>query len=250
MTETTTPILPCRTLPPVLDFYAALGFETTFEQRSPNPYAVVVRGGVELHFFGMKRYDPAQSYSTCHISTDDVDALYAAFRAGLKETYGKVPSRGLPRIGPLKDMPYGTRQFLVSDPGGNCLRVGQRTGGDLRHPPAPRERVARVLQSATLLADSRQDPETAARVLDRALAVADEAGAAEGAAGGGTVPAWRPTPVQLLRLLVLRSDLARRPDDPERAATLPERASAVGLTADERETARDDPARLTELREE
>ncbi|PJE94984.1 glyoxalase/bleomycin resistance/extradiol dioxygenase family protein [Streptomyces carminius] len=248
MTETTTPILPCRTLPPVLGFYAALGFETTFEQRSPNPYAVVARGGIELHFFGMKRYDPARSYSTCHIATDDVDALYAAFRAGLKESYGKVPSRGLPRIGPVKDMPCGTRQFLVSDPGGNCLRIGQRTGGDLRHPPAPRERFARVLQSATLLADSRQDPETAARILDRALA-ADGAGAAEGAAGRGTVPAQRPTPVQLLRLLVLRGDLARRLGAPEREAALLKRASADGLTADEREAVRDDLARPAELRE-
>ena len=49
MGEKTIPILPCQSLQPLLDFYTALGFEVTFEQRSPNPYAVVERGGVELH---------------------------------------------------------------------------------------------------------------------------------------------------------------------------------------------------------
>jgi predicted lactoylglutathione lyase len=47
MPEKTIPILPCRTLQPVLDFYTALGFEVTYQQRSPNPYAVVQRGGIE-----------------------------------------------------------------------------------------------------------------------------------------------------------------------------------------------------------
>jgi hypothetical protein len=35
--ETTIPVLPCQALQPVIDFYAALGFDVTFQQRSPNP---------------------------------------------------------------------------------------------------------------------------------------------------------------------------------------------------------------------
>ncbi|SDN11866.1 hypothetical protein SAMN05444921_119106 [Streptomyces wuyuanensis] len=65
MNERTIPILPCRTIEPVLDFYTALGFEVTFRQRSPRPYAVVERGGIELQFFGIKRHEPAESVSTC-----------------------------------------------------------------------------------------------------------------------------------------------------------------------------------------
>jgi hypothetical protein len=38
----------------------------TFRQRSPNPYAVVRRGGIELQFFGLKQYEPAESVSTCY----------------------------------------------------------------------------------------------------------------------------------------------------------------------------------------
>jgi hypothetical protein len=233
MAETTVPMLPCRTLPPVLDFYRALGFEVTFEQRSPNPYAVVERGGVQLHFFGMRRYDPTQSYSTCYVHTDDVDTLYETFRAGIRAAYGRVPTRGLPRIGPLKDTTHGMRQFLMSDPGGNCVRVGQPISDDLRHRPAPEETFARALHTANLFADSKDDPAAAAKVLDRALRTEDE----------------RPTPVQLLRLLVLRADVADRLGDEETAASALARAVTVELTEGERESAREDLDRLEALRE-
>ncbi|MGW0034430.1 bleomycin resistance protein [Streptomyces sp. NPDC003314] len=231
--EKTIPILPCRTLQPVLDFYTALGFEVTFRQRSPNPYAVVERGGIQLHFFGMKQYDPTVSYSMCYVRTDAVDELHAAFRAGLKAAYGRIPTRGLPRIGPLKDTTYGVRQFLLTDPGGNCIRIGQPTKDDPHHRPAPEETFARALHHAALLADSKEDAAGAARILDRALGNEDE----------------HPTPVQLLRLLVLRADVADRLADEKTAVTALARAAALALTEEEREAARDDLTRLRELLE-
>ncbi|MEV5546352.1 VOC family protein [Streptomyces sp. NPDC052309] len=232
MGETTVPILPCRNLEPVLGFYTALGFEVTFHQRSPNPYAVVRHGGIELHFFAMKRYEPADSFSTCLVRTDDVDGLYESFRAGLKSAYGRVPTRGLPRIGALRDTSFGTRQFLMTDPGGNCVRVGQPVDDDQRHRPAPEETFARALHHASLLADSRDDPQAAAKVLDRVLGPTDE----------------RPTPVQLLRLLALRADVAGRLGDEETAAAALDRAAGIPLTEPERSAVRDDLARIEELR--
>ncbi len=214
MAEKTVPILPCQTLQPVLDFYTALGFEVTFHQKSPNPFGVVERGGIQLQFFGMKKYDPAASFSTCYVLTDDVDALYESFRAGLKAAYGKIPTRGLPRLGQLKDMSYGVRQFLLSDPGGNCIRVGQQISEDLHHRPAPKETFARALHQAALFADSKEDPAGAAKILDRVLALEDE----------------RPTPAQLVQLLELRAEIAHRLYDDEAAAALRERAAAVGRT--------------------
>ncbi|CUW25934.1 MULTISPECIES: bleomycin resistance protein [Streptomyces] len=232
MSETTIPILPCRTLQPVLDFYSALGFDVTFQQTSPNPYAVVERGGIQLHFFGMKRYEPTESFSTCYVRTDDVDGLHQAFRAGLAARYGRVPTRGLPRMGALRDTSHGMRQFLMTDPGGNCIRVGQPTSEDLHHRPAPKETFARALHYASLFADSREDPAAAAKVLDQVLRLQDE----------------RPTPVQLLRLLVLRADVARRLGDEELALSALSRAAAIHLTAEERDSVEDDLARLKELR--
>ena len=47
----------------------------------------------------MKGYDPAGSYSSCYVMVDDIDPLYADFRAGLKPAMGRIPTRGIPRIG-------------------------------------------------------------------------------------------------------------------------------------------------------
>jgi hypothetical protein len=232
MSEKTIPMLPCHALQPVLDFYTALGFEVTFRQNSPNPYAVVERADIHLHFFGMKRYEPTQSYSTCYIRTDDVDRLHEDFRSGLKTAYGRIPTRGLPRIGALRDTSHGVRQFLMTDPGGNCLRVGQPTSPDQRHRPAPTEPFARALHHASLFADSRDDPAAAAKIIDRVLR-------------GEDAP---PTPVQLFRLLVLRADVAGRLGDEGTATSALARAAATPLTARERESVRDELERLEELR--
>ncbi len=197
---------------------------------------MVERGGVELQFFGLKTYEPTASISTCYVVTDDVDGLYAAFRAGLKRAYGRVPTRGLPRIGPLKDMSYGMRHFLMTDPGGNRVRVGQPTGEDQHqhHRPAPRETYARALHHASLLADSRDDPAAAAKVIDRVLRPAE---------GAPT-----PTASQLVQLLVLRADAAARTGDEETAADAIRRAGAVPLTDEERQEASDSLLRLEDLR--
>ncbi|WP_328875963.1 VOC family protein [Streptomyces sp. NBC_00287] len=231
MTEKTIPILPCQTLQPVLDFYTALGFEVTFEQRNPNPYAVVERGDIQLQFFGMKRYEPADSFSTCYVQTDDVDGLYEAFRGGLKAEYGRIPTRGLPRIGPLKDMSYGVRQFLMTDPGGNCIRIGQPTSDDPHHRPAPKDAFARALHHASLLADSKEAPASAAKIVDRVLDLEDE----------------QPTRVQLFQLLVLRADIAGHLGDKKAAASALARAEAIRLTPEEQHAARDALRRLEDL---
>ncbi|MFI2617141.1 VOC family protein [Streptomyces sp. NPDC018584] len=231
MVEKTIPMLPCQSLQPVLDFYTALGFEVTFQQKSPNPYAVVEYGPIELHFFGMKRYDPTESYSGCCVITDDVDTLHTAFRAGLKATYGRIPSRGLPRIGPVKDMSYGTRQFLMSDPGGNCVRIAQKTSENQHHRPAPKETFARALHFATVFTHSHEDPAGAAKIIDRALALEDE----------------RPTPLQETQLLLLRAEVAYRLDDDATARQMLDKATSVRLTDEQRKLVRDDLERLTEL---
>ncbi|CAM5696917.1 VOC family protein [Streptomyces microflavus] len=236
MTEKTIPLLPCRTelIQSVVDFYTALGFETTHLQKGPYVYAVVERGAVEIQLYGMKEYDPAASHSSCYVLTDDVDGLHTAFRAGLKAAYGRIPTRGLPRIGPLKDMSYGVRQFLTTDPTGNTIRVGQVISGDSAEEAssAPKETFARALHMADLFADSKQDYPGAARIIDRVLNLEGE----------------QPTPVQRVQLLVMRGDIAQRVGDAEAARAWLEAAGAVQLSAEERETARDALARLGDLR--
>ncbi|MGW6270524.1 MULTISPECIES: bleomycin resistance protein [unclassified Streptomyces] len=194
MAETMIPLFPCHELDETLDFYKAIGFEVTFYQKAPNAYAVIRHGDdMELQFYRLKGYDPLTSHSTCYVVTDRVDALNEAFRAGLKQTLGRIPTRGLPRIGTVKDMTYGVRQFLMTDPAGNCVRVGQPIATSFEHAPVPRERYARALHQATLLGESKQDHAAALRIIDRALAA------------DGT-----PTPAQLEELHALRAEMAEQ----------------------------------------
>ncbi|BCJ67696.1 hypothetical protein GCM10009779_31170 [Polymorphospora rubra] len=233
MAEKTIPLLTCAQISPVSDFYTALGFEVTYLQKAPYPYLVVERGDIELQFFGMKGFDPATSLGGCYVLTDDVDTRYEEFRSGLKGFYGRIPTRGIPRIGPLRDTSYGVRQFLMTDPGGNSIRVGQPIGDGPETPPAPRDAYDRALHTATLFADSKEDLPAAARVLDRVLARPD----------------GKPTAGQLVRLLVLRADIAQRGGDPGTAAELLDRAAGTPLTDDQRGSLRDELRRMAELGE-
>jgi hypothetical protein len=229
------PLLPCRSIDDQLAFYAALGFEVTYQQKSPNVYAAVQRGAIEMHFFVMKDYDPSASYSTCYVMVSEVDPLYADFRAGLKAGLGRVPTRGLPRLGAIGDMSYGVRQFLLTDPGGNIIRFGQPLATlpapDTAPRAAPGSRLEKALAAATLLMHSKVDPEMAARVVDAALADVPEAAGA-----------------LLLRALVLRAEAAHALGDDVLATEHLTRAATVTLAADDRREITDELNRADELR--
>ncbi|WP_217160203.1 VOC family protein [[Mycobacterium] fortunisiensis] len=212
MTEKTTPRLMAPAIRPVADFYTALGFEITFQQTSPYQFLSVKRGGIELNFYGDKAFDPRTSMHGCLVDTDDVDGLYVLFTGGLQEAFGSVPVQGIPRIGALADMSYGVRQFLMVDPGGNTIQIAQPISEDQRHRPLPKGPFDRAIHVGSLYADAKQDLGLAVKVLDRALVRTDE----------------EPTPIQLVKLLVLRADVAVRQGEPMLAGKLLARARAVG----------------------
>lgn len=217
MTEKTTPRLMARSIQPVADFYTALGFEITFHQTSPYQFLSVKRGGIALNFYGDKKFDPTTSAHGCLVDTDDVDRLYALFTEGLQAAFGSVPVQGVPRIGALTDTSYGLRQFLMVDPGGNTIQIAQPISEDQRHQPLPKETFDRAIQAGALFADSKQDMDLAVKVLDRALHRTDVA----------------PTPVQLVKLLVLRADVAVRRGEQDLARKLLARARAAGVSGPE-----------------
>ena len=230
MTEKTIPILPCRSIDDVLAFYEAIGFEVTYRQTSPNTFAIVRRGEIELQFFVLKAVDPANSYSTCYVITTDVDALYQAFRDGIKKATGRVPLRGVPRIGALKDMSYGVRQFVMTDPGGNMIRIGQPITTTAT---PPKSRLDRALATAILLGDSKEDPKAAAKTLDRALTATTAA-----------------DPTTRYRALVFRADLALRLGDKAEASTFLASATSVSLAPEDRTALTDDLTRAQDLNAE
>ncbi len=231
-TERTIPILPCRSIDDVLVFYRTLGFEVTYQQERPNTFAVVQRDGIELQFFVLKGLDPANSYSTCYVLTSDVDSLYAAFTDRLRAALGRVPSRGIPRIGALRQMSYGVRQFIVVDPGGNYIRIGQPTSVPAKPRAETATRLERALVAAIDLADSRDDAAAAAKVLDSAFD-------ADPPTTGTTA----------IRALILRADVALRLGDPDGAHAWLRTARAIPLRRGDLRRLADDLRRADELEE-
>ncbi|UGY92240.1 bleomycin resistance protein [Streptomyces gobiensis] len=234
MTEKVAPGLSCPSLSEQLDFYRALGFEVTYEQHRPYSFGAVEYGdGIELHFVVDDSVVPEESWGGCYITTDRVDELYAAFRAGLKQAFGKIPTHGIPRIGQLKDTSYGVRQFLLTDPGGNSVRVGQPNGEPLEHGPAPKEKFAKAVHYGWLLGESKGDPAQGARILDRALAEETPASQAE-----------------YVLALILRADLAAQLKDTETARRLLAEAEPVEaeLSEAERASVADELERAADLR--
>ncbi len=116
--ELAIPQLPASRWPDTLDLYQQLGFSAVFRQDNAPQYAVLRRGELELHLYGLSWLDPAASYAGCYLRVRDVDGLHSQWaRIGL-------PSNGIPRLGPIRDQPWGMREFHLVDPSGNVLRVG------------------------------------------------------------------------------------------------------------------------------
>jgi len=113
------PILPSRSLPGTLAFYARLGFDGAIVG---DAYAILTRGDVELHFFLHPALVPADSWAGCYVRVADVAPLYRAFQAA------QLPARGIPRMDALADKPWGLREFAVVDEDGNLVRIGQVLG--------------------------------------------------------------------------------------------------------------------------
>ena len=180
------PLLPCRDIDEAVTFYEALGFTRTYRQVRPNPHAVVERGELAVHLFGMDGFDPADSYGSVIITVPDPDALYAAFAAGLRAAYGRLPVAGIPRmVRPRKR--WGTVYgFSVVDVGGNWLRIS-KTGDREAERDATEPGLSRAIEVAARLADAKGDDEQALKTLVAGLDRSSRR-AGPGARPGAAVP--------------------------------------------------------------
>ncbi len=237
-TTTVIPALPCRDLDDSLPFYRALGFEVTYRQERPNPYAVVRRDEIELHLFGVPGFDPAESMHTVIVLVPDTGAVHAAFAAGLREAFGKVPVSGIPRMTRPRRMQGMRGGFMVVDPGGNWLRISrQRTesdsdpdGGPQDRPAEEEGRLARVVAAAARQADSHGDDAAGIRMLLTGLARHADA-----------------PPAQRLPALVYLAELHVRTGDRDAAAAVLAQIDELALSAADREAHAADLAVAAEL---
>jgi len=220
--EVTVPLLPCASIDDIESFYDVLGFRVTYRQRKPNPYVCLRREDLDLHFFGMDGFDPAQSYGSCLVLTPDVEGLHRAFADGMRAAYGTVLVSGTPRMTRPRRRKNadGVTGFSIIDPGGNWIRVFRKGEAAPEVPAGP---LATATANAVVQADSRGDVAQAVRILDTALAK----------------PGADADPVALVEALVYRAELAVTLEDRATAVELLARAGRVALSPDEAERAAD-----------
>ncbi|WP_420180915.1 hypothetical protein [Paenarthrobacter sp. TA1.8] len=220
--EITVPLLPCRSIDEIADFYQMLGFERTYWQTKPYPCVGLRREDFQLQFFGLDGFDPEASYGSCVVLVEDTMALYEAFAAGMRAVHGKVLVAGIPRMTkPRKRKNTGNAAgFSVVDPGGNWIRIFHNTdaAGDITDEPS--SQLAKAMQNAVVLGDSKGDTGQAARILDSALNRHRAS-----------------TPVtDLVEALVYGAELSMRLGDGARAGVLLAEVAAAELTDEQRDS--------------
>ncbi|MFC4554084.1 hypothetical protein [Georgenia faecalis] len=165
----TIPLLPCGDIGEIEPFFAALGFRTTYHQRRPNPALGLNGHGFDLQYYGLDGHTPESSHSSCLVIVDDTGQIWEEFAAGLRETYGKLPIKGFPRITRprARKNADGLSGFSLVDPAGNWLRFF--SSGSAETSPPELSRLGEAVQNAVVLADSKGDVPQAAKVLQGAI---------------------------------------------------------------------------------
>jgi hypothetical protein len=109
-----TPILPVVEMSSAARFYRAAGFEVRMYEESGG-YAFV-----SLHeesVFDLDQwespFDPRQNRAGCYLIVPDVD-----------EWHRRLSGLGL-AVNDIEDKPWGMREFTLTDPSGNYLRIGR-----------------------------------------------------------------------------------------------------------------------------
>jgi hypothetical protein len=221
--EITVPLLPCRSIDDIVEFYTMLGFTRTYYQVRPNPYVSLEREDLRLGFFGMPaEFKPEDSYGTCVVLVPDTGALFEAFAAGMRAAHGRLLVSGIPRMTrPRRRVNSENRSgFTVIDPGGNWIRIMAATAP----PEEPEEkdaaagRLTTTLHRAVVMGDSHGKHVRAAQILDAALERDEDTA----------------TAAELVQALAYRAELALRAEDPAAAGDALTRARALTLSPAER----------------
>jgi hypothetical protein len=215
----TIPCLPCVSLDESLAFWQMLGYDVTYTQKAPNPYAVIRYDDYELHLFGLKQLNPEDNFTVCLVMVAEVEQLHATFAGRLKAALGKVPGRGFPRISRMRP---GQTRFTLTDVAGNSVNYIKRgledeaAAEEYKRTDLPP--LQRALAVAARLRDFHNDDAAAAKALDAALARHNE-------------PA-----LDYARVLAARIELAEALDDPDRAGQLRQQLQSLSLTDEERQS--------------
>jgi hypothetical protein len=124
------PILPMYDAATTRSFYERVGF--TIGRGSDDEYLMVRRGLIDLHFFHASDVDPFSTAGMAYLYVDDADAYRREIldagiaNAGDRDDLDAMwrMNRDVSRVGAIEDKPWRMREFALSDPVNNLLRVG------------------------------------------------------------------------------------------------------------------------------
>jgi hypothetical protein len=218
--ETVVPLLPCFAVDETLAFWRALGFAVTWEQRKPYLYLAFRWSGFELHYGrGPDGADPAQERTGgCLVMVDAVAPYHERFTAAMRDTYGKVLVKGLPRITRFR---AGASRFTVMDPSGNSIVFIRRDEPEGLEYGGSKQLagLAKVLDNARILREFKSDDRAAFRALNSGLR-----------RHGAGAP-----PVEQAMALAALIELAFALDEPARVPEWGERLRQIRLSGAERD---------------
>ncbi len=108
-----TPTLPVADMATTVRFWEAAGFDVN---RYDDGFAFVSFEDQSVFDLDLvDGFDPASNCAGCYIVTDHTEDWHSRFAAaGMTVT-------------PMEDMPWGMREFAVTDPNGNRIRIGRST---------------------------------------------------------------------------------------------------------------------------
>lgn len=109
------PTIPVSDIDRALAFYGGLlGMSTTFTNGDPVGFAILKRDQAEIHLTRVRNHQ-AGTWNVAHLMVSDAAALFdVCVRAGARIVKG------------LRDHDHGLRAFVVADPDGNRIDIGQR----------------------------------------------------------------------------------------------------------------------------
>ncbi len=116
---TSTPTLPVTGLPEAVAFYERAGFGVRVykgPEGEPDGFAFVDFEGQSVFDLGVADIDPSRNGAGCYLVVRDVDGWHA-----------RLTAAGVP-VTPAADQPWGMREFTLTDPSGNNVRIGAPLG--------------------------------------------------------------------------------------------------------------------------
>jgi uncharacterized glyoxalase superfamily protein PhnB len=115
-----TPTLPVVNLAEAVEFYERAGFGVrVYREDDDDPgdgFAFVDYDGQSVFDLDVIDIDPARNGAGCYLIVGDADAWHA-----------RVDAAGIP-VEPVEDQPWGMREFTLTDPFGNHIRIGHNSG--------------------------------------------------------------------------------------------------------------------------